>query len=143
MRSEKHDAPAEGVVGPVPLDHGDPVRRVRFFIRIAKKSPGRSAAEHVDLHAGPVTTRTSASPVRPAAASPHSSRTAAATASGSTSLPDALKPASAATASANGSPVFAAIRRALFQTMSVATKPGQIGVDGDAAALGLGGERRA
>ena len=46
----EHDAPAEGVVGPVALDHGDVVRRVLALHQKREIQAGRAAADADDLH---------------------------------------------------------------------------------------------
>src|SRR5262249_49273306 len=46
----QHDAPPEGVVGPVALDHAYPVRRIAPFHRDREIEAGRPAADADDIH---------------------------------------------------------------------------------------------
>ena len=46
----EHDAPAEGVVGTIALDHGDLVRRVLLLHQDCEEEARRSPAQHGDLH---------------------------------------------------------------------------------------------
>jgi hypothetical protein len=46
----EHDAPAEGIVGVVALDHRDAVLGMRLFHQQAEIQPGRAAADTDDAH---------------------------------------------------------------------------------------------
>ena len=91
------------------------------------------------LLTGDVPSRTTVSPL--SASSRITRTTAAATSSGSTRRPPGFRRAIAATASSNERPLRAATLRAPFHTMSVAAKPGQMRVHGDALAGDLRRQR--
>jgi hypothetical protein len=46
----EHHAEAEGVVGPVALEHGDARLRPSLFHEDGEVEPGRAAADHMNLH---------------------------------------------------------------------------------------------
>lgn len=53
----EHDAPAEGVIRTVPLEHGDLVRRVGFLEEDCRVEPGRTAANDDDFQWFPLIER--------------------------------------------------------------------------------------